>query len=68
VRINLKYIAELKTEIIDRYKSGETITNLSKEYSIPRTSIYHWIDMFVEKPAKEFSLTKRNVYDTQFKL
>jgi putative transposase len=68
VETKIKYASELKIELIERYKSGETITNLSKEYNIPRTSIYHWIDMLVEKPAKELSLTKRNVYDTQFKL
>ena len=66
--MKIKYASELKIELIERYKSGETITNLSKKYSIPRTSIYHWVDMLVEKPAKEFSLTKRNVYDIQFKL
>lgn len=66
--MKIKYSNELKSKIIEHYKKGLSISNLSKEYSTPRTTIYHWIDMEVEKPVQEFSLTRREVYDNQFKL
>lgn len=69
VRLNtMKYTSDLKTEIIDLYKKGWNITKLSNKFKIPRTTIYHWIDMQIEKPLNEFSLTRRDVYDNQFKL
>ncbi|MFA5037287.1 MAG: IS3 family transposase [Candidatus Izemoplasmatales bacterium] len=64
----MKYTIELKSKIIELFNNGMSITMLSKEFNIPRTSIYHWIDLFVEKPVNEFSLTKRNIYDNQIKL
>ena len=64
----MKYTTELKIEIANQYKVGKSITKLSNEFKIPRTTIYHWVDMQVEKPLNEFSLTRRDVYDSQFKL
>lgn len=64
----MKYTSDLKTEIIDLYKKGWNITKLSNIFKIPRTTIYHWIDMQIEIPLNEFSLTRRDVYDNQFKL
>lgn len=64
----MKYTTELKIEIANQYKVGKSITKLSNEFKIPRTTIYHWVDMQVEKPLNEFSLTKRDVYDSQFRL
>lgn len=66
--VKIKYTSELKKEIINQYKKGKSITKLSKEFKIPRTTIYHWVDMEVEKPINEFSLTRRDVYESQFKL
>lgn len=64
----MKYKSVLKIELVNQYKKGLSISNLSKKYNIPRTTIYHWVDMEVEKPVQEFSLTRRDVYDNQFKL
>lgn len=64
----MKYTTELKIEIVNQYKVGKSITKLSNEFKIPRTTIYHWVDMEVEKPINEFSLTRRDVYESQFKL
>jgi len=64
----MKYTSDIKTEIIDLYRKGCIITKLSTDFKIPRTTIYHWIDPHVEKPLNEFSLTRRDVYDSQFKL
>ena len=39
----MKYSAEIKSEIISLYQSGQTVQQLISEYSIPRSTIYSWI-------------------------
>ena len=41
---HIKYSSDLKLEIMYKYKSGQgTINSLSKEYNIPRSTIFKWV-------------------------
>ena len=44
---------------------GESVSNLSKYYSIPKTSIYNWIDKHSDKSIQELTTSKRQIYDYQ---
>lgn len=62
------YTLELKKNIITKYQKGESVSNLSKYYSIPKTSIYNWIDKQKDKSFQELSISKRQIYDYQRKI
>ena len=47
------YTLELKKNIIAKYQKGESVSNLSKYYSIPKTSIYNWIDKQSKRQLKD---------------
>ena len=51
--MDMTYTEEIKAQIITRYKSKESIINISKETGIPRSTIYRWIN------DKEFNSSKR---------
>lgn len=38
------YSKQQQTEIINLYSSGNTVTELSKQYGIARSTIYSWIN------------------------
>lgn len=42
----MKYSEIEKAEIVNRYQSGESVSNLSSELSISRSTIYNWIKMY----------------------
>ncbi len=42
----IKYSAELKKAIIQRYEKGESIKDLSQEFQIAQSTIYHWRKLF----------------------
>ncbi len=40
------YTEETKKKIVAAYKSGESVTSLSRNYDLSRTAIYSWIKSF----------------------
>ena len=42
--MNNKYSFETKKLVIQKHNCGEKIADISKQYNIPRTTIYRWID------------------------
>lgn len=64
----MNYTLELKKRIIKKYKEGESVSELSKYYSIPRTSIYNWINKLSKKSFHELSISKRKLNDYQRKI
>jgi len=62
------YTFELKKTVIEKYKLGESIIKLSKDYGIPRSSIYHWVEMLIDKPFQVLSISKKKINDNQIKL
>ena len=56
-----KYSSELKSEIMNKYKSGEgTINSLSKEYGIPLNTMRTWQKKIVKNI--DISIDTRNKY------
>jgi transposase InsO family protein/transposase-like protein len=64
----MNYTLELKKRIIKKYQKGESVSNLSKYYNIPRTSIYNWINKLSKKSFHELSISKRQLYEYQRKI
>lgn len=41
-----RYSKDFKEIIIDLYQTGQSVTHLSKEYSIAPANIYKWLDLY----------------------
>ena len=57
----MNYTLELQKRITKKYQKGESVSNLSKYYNIPRTSIYNWINKLSKKSFHELSISKRQL-------
>ncbi|MFK5883285.1 MAG: IS3 family transposase [Candidatus Izemoplasma sp.] len=64
----MNYTLELKMDIVEKYAQGESVTKISREFSIPRNSIYYWIENLKKKDIKEHLMSKRKLRDDQVKL
>ena len=41
-----RYLQEFKGALLDFYHSGQSVTQLSKEYGVAPATIYKWIDFY----------------------
>jgi len=55
----MNYTLEFKKNIVEKYQQRIPVTKLSREYKIPRSSIYNWIDSYLEKPIGEINVSKK---------
>ena len=53
------YTLDFKKHIVEKYHQKIPVTKLSREYEIPRSSIYNWIDLYLEKPIEEINVSKK---------
>jgi putative transposase len=53
------YTLEFKKNIVEKYQQKIPVTKLSREYEIPRSSIYNWIDLYLDKPIEEINVSKK---------
>lgn len=51
-----RYSQEFKENLIDFYHSGQSVTQLSKEYGVAPATIYKWIDLYSK--SNESSVSK----------
>ena len=59
-----RYTQEYKDMIVDLYKSGMTLVELSKEYNIARSTLNGWIDKKKEiKVSDDEIMTKQEIMD-----
>ena len=59
-----RYTQEYKDMIVDLYKSGMTLVELSKEYNITRSTLNGWIDKKKEiKVSDDEIMTKQEIMD-----
>lgn len=64
-----KISSEQKQNIINRYLSGESVHSISAEISVPRSTLYYWIDKHKKAVStrnpnitlREFSNNKRKI-------
>jgi len=59
---------ELKKTIINKYMKGKSVAILMREYDIPRSTIYNWIDLHLERNLTKFKTSKQKILDDQTKL
>lgn len=53
------YTLEFKKSIVEKYQQQISVTKISREYEIPRSSIYNWINVYSEKPIEEINVSKK---------
>ena len=59
-----RYTQEYKDMIVDLYKSGMTLVELSKKYNIARSTLNGWIDKKKEiKVSDDEIMTKQEIMD-----
>ena len=51
-----RYSQEFKDTLLDFYHSGQSVTQLSKEYGVTPATIYKWIDLYSK--SNESSVSK----------
>lgn len=55
----MNYTLELKETILEKYKKGKSVASLIREYEIPRSSIYNWLDLYLEKSIEDINVSKK---------
>ena len=61
------YTSEQQSKIIEMYSSGNTVTELSNQYSIARSTIYSWINDSKNKKLLNRKINMRDVIDLKQK-
>lgn len=55
--MNKKYSDEIKLNVIEQYHEGKAVAMLSKEFSVPKSSIYYWLNNdSIEEPTNSPSI------------
>lgn len=57
----MNYTIELKETILKKYKNGRSVASLIREYEIPRSTIYNWIDLHIERDLTHFKTSKHKI-------
>jgi len=60
----MKYSNEFKNEIITRYRSGETITKISTESGVPKSTLYLWIKPYSKIKSRMEPVPTIHQYNT----
>ena len=55
--MSVNYPTEFKRKIIHRYEKGESIKNLSQEFHIAQSTIYHWRKLYcsIQTPQRTYT-------------
>jgi transposase len=69
----IRYSDEFKHQIIELYRSGQSVLELSREYGVATVTIYKWIKQFSpvkvseneEITAKEYSAMKKRIAELE---
>lgn len=61
------YSAKQQKEIIEMYSSGITVTELSNQYGIARSTIYSWLNDSKNKKLLNQKINMRDVIDLKQK-
>ena len=61
------YSKEQQSEIIKLYSSGNTVTELSNQYGIARSTIYSWLNDSKNKKLLNRKINMRDVFDLKQK-
>ena len=61
-----RYSQEFKDTLLDFYHSGQSVTQLSKEYGVTPATIYKWIDLYSK--SNESSVSKADFLELKRQL
>ena len=61
------YSKQQKTELVKLYSSGNTVTELSNQYGIARSTIYSWLNDSKNKKLLNRKINMRDVFDLKQK-
>ncbi len=61
------YTAEQKTELVERYFAGTTITEISKETGVSRSTLMIWIKDYESKNKRTKAVNMRDFFDVKQK-
>ncbi|MFU7590451.1 IS3 family transposase [Priestia sp. RMT2NF4] len=64
-RAGKTYNDEFKKTIVDLYHAGNSVKNLSSEYSVSEVTIYKWVKAFTPISSEEGSLTPKELAEIQ---
>ena len=57
------YSKQQKSEIVNKYLSGHTISKLSSEHGISRSTLYKWIEQSPDCQKQERQFNMRDCYE-----
>ena len=66
--MDMTYTEEIKAQIITRYKSKESIINISKDTGIPRSTIYRWINDYTTKNSIHPNVKNKEIKELERKV
>ncbi len=55
----MNYTLKFKISIVEKYQLDQSVSKLSKEYKIPRSSIYNWIGLYAENPVEKINVSRK---------
>lgn len=69
----IRYTEDFKQQIVDLYKSGQSVLELSREYGVATVTIYKWIKQYSpvkvadnkEITAKEYQLMQKRIAELE---
>lgn len=61
--MNKYYSESQKLELVSRYISGETISNLQKDTGVSRSTVYNWIEHYKDHFVSNKKLNMRDYHD-----
>lgn len=64
----MNYTLEFKKSIVEKYQQQISVTEISREYEIPRSTIYNWIDLHIERDLTDFKTSKQKILNDKAKL
>ena len=57
----IEYPVEFKHKVIQRYENGESIKDLSQEFHIAQSTIYHWRKLFCSIQTPRHTYTPKEI-------
>lgn len=66
--MNKKYENEVKQTVIERYNSGESVSSLVEEFSIPRSTVYLWIKHAADSSSNKKEISVKNFRNLENKV
>ncbi len=64
----MNYSSEEKIMIVNEYLNGASVSILTKQYKLSRSTLYNWISKFMEVPISKTNISKNELYIDKIQL